>query len=170
MKGVKNVGWMTENGIPAPALGTGDARFYFGKRGSQELFGFVVGPPARLGRSGVADVFKGDGLVLGRCVPPRAAFKAVIVAVSGAAVIVVSRGTEMEEVAHCKTKKKKLAFKRNSSDGSVILCNLSCQFTSLPLHNVLPFLSRLSFVFPLSCFLFCLAELSQVSFPTVCDY
>lgn len=52
---------------------------------------------------------KGDGLVshgLGRCVPPRAAFKTVTIAVSGTAVSVVLRGKEMEEVQHCKTNKK----------------------------------------------------------------
>lgn len=39
--------------------------------------------------------------------PPCAAFKTVTIVVSGTAVSVVLRGKEMEEVEHCKTKKKK---------------------------------------------------------------
>lgn len=35
---------------------------------------------------------------LGWCVPPRAAFKAVSIALSGTAVSALLRGTEMEEV------------------------------------------------------------------------
>lgn len=49
---------------------------------------------------GLADVLKVMALShgLGRCVPPRAAFQTVTIAVSGAAVSVVLRGKEMEEV------------------------------------------------------------------------
>lgn len=56
----------------------------------------------------MADVLKVMALShgLGRCVPPRAAFKTVTIAVSGTAVSVVLRGKEMEEVQHCKTNKK----------------------------------------------------------------
>lgn len=48
----------------------------------------------------MADVLKVMALShgLGRCVPPRATFKTVTIAVSGTAVSVVLRGKEMEEV------------------------------------------------------------------------
>lgn len=61
---MRNLRWMTENGVSAPGLGTRDGRFYFWKkRGCQELFEFVVGPPARPGEEPggwvvVADVLK----------------------------------------------------------------------------------------------------------------
>ncbi len=48
----------------------------------------------------MADVLKVMvvSLGLGCCVPPRVAFKTVTIAVSGTAVSVVLRGTEIEEV------------------------------------------------------------------------
>lgn len=105
---MKNVRWMTENGVPTPALGTGDARLFLEKGGARSYLNLLLDLLLGLWRSGVADVLKVMALSfgLGWCVPP-CAFKTVTIAVSGTAVSVVLRGTEMEEMVHCKTKKKK---------------------------------------------------------------
>lgn len=91
---MKNARWTTKSGIPAPGPGTGDPRLFLEKWGARSYLNLFLD---LLGKSGVADVLKVMALScgLGQCVPPRAAFKTVVMAVSGTAVGVVLRGTEM---------------------------------------------------------------------------
>lgn len=100
------------DGVPTPALGTGDARLFLEKGGARSYLNLLLDLLLCRGRSRVADVLKVMALScgLGWCVLPRhthvPSFKAVTIAVSGTAVSVVLRGTKTEEVLHCRKKKK----------------------------------------------------------------